>query len=114
MSNGKKLHKSSTDKKICGVCGGIAEYFGVDSTWIRLAFCIGALCLSVGIWPYLICALVLPNDIDVAPAAPEVYPENIAEENKAAEKECPICGYPIAADTQFCPNCGQPIQQELQ
>lgn len=33
----KKLYKSKTDKKICGVCGGLGEYFNVDSTIIRLA-----------------------------------------------------------------------------
>ena len=32
----KKLYKSNTDKKICGVCGGIAEYLGIDSTEVRL------------------------------------------------------------------------------
>ena len=32
----KKLYKSNTDKKVCGVCGGIAEYLNVDSTIIRL------------------------------------------------------------------------------
>ena len=35
---GKKLYKSSTDKKIAGVCGGIAEYFNIDSTLVRLAW----------------------------------------------------------------------------
>lgn len=32
----KRLYKSSTDKKVCGVCGGIANYFDVDPTVIRL------------------------------------------------------------------------------
>ena len=32
----KKLFRSSTDRKICGVCGGIAEYFNIDSTLVRL------------------------------------------------------------------------------
>ena len=32
----KKLYKSSTDKKLCGVCGGLAKYFGIDSTIVRL------------------------------------------------------------------------------
>ena len=32
----KKLYRASIDKKICGVCGGIAHYFGVDSTLVRL------------------------------------------------------------------------------
>lgn len=34
--NNKKLYKSADDRKICGVCGGIAEYFNVDSTLVRL------------------------------------------------------------------------------
>ena len=34
--NEKKLYKSSTDKKLAGVCGGIAEYFNIDSTLVRL------------------------------------------------------------------------------
>ena len=36
----KKLYKSNTDKKICGVCGGIAEFFGIDSTLVRLGWVI--------------------------------------------------------------------------
>ena len=35
---GKKLYKSNTDKKIAGVCGGIAEYFNIDSTLVRLGW----------------------------------------------------------------------------
>ncbi len=34
----KKLYKSTTDRMVCGVCGGIAEYFNVDSSLIRLAW----------------------------------------------------------------------------
>lgn len=33
---GRKLYKSETDRKILGVCGGIADYFGIDSTIVRL------------------------------------------------------------------------------
>ena len=40
MNLDKKLYKSSTNKMLAGVCGGIAEYFGVDPTWIRLAWVI--------------------------------------------------------------------------
>lgn len=36
----KKLYRSSTDKKISGVCGGIAEYFGIDSTIIRIIYAV--------------------------------------------------------------------------
>ena len=38
--NGKRLHKSDSDKKLCGVCGGIAEYFDIDPTLVRLAWII--------------------------------------------------------------------------
>lgn len=34
----KRITRSSTDRIIAGVCGGLGEYFGIDSTWIRLAF----------------------------------------------------------------------------
>ena len=61
MSEGKKLYRSSTDKKIFGVCGGIAEYFDVDVTIIRIAFIIALLCVGGGLLAYLICALVMPE-----------------------------------------------------
>ena len=41
----KKLFRSSTDRKICGVCGGIAEYFNIDSTLVRLGVVL-LLCLA--------------------------------------------------------------------
>lgn len=61
MSEEKKLYRSKTDKKIFGVCGGFAEYFGVDVTIIRIAFIIALLCVGGGLLAYLICALVMPE-----------------------------------------------------
>ena len=58
----KKLCKSSTDRKICGVCGGIAEHFGIDSTVVRLIFVIFGL-VSVGVIFYIIAALLMPQDV---------------------------------------------------
>ena len=58
---GKKLYKSNTDRKLCGVCGGIAEYFGVDSTLIRLLWIAVALMAGGGIIAYIIAALVMPD-----------------------------------------------------
>ena len=57
----KKLYRSQTDKKLCGVCGGIAEYFEIDSTLVRLAWVLFALCIGSGIIAYIIAALVMPN-----------------------------------------------------
>jgi len=56
-----KLSKSSTDKKVCGVCGGIAEWLGMDSTAVRLIFIILVLVFGLSLWVYIIAALIMPN-----------------------------------------------------
>lgn len=48
--NGKRLHKSESDKKLCGVCGGIAEYFDIDPTLVRLAWIIFAWRAAAACW----------------------------------------------------------------
>ena len=58
----KKLYKSSTEKKIDGVCGGIAEYFNVDPTVIRLAWVIFSCLGGSGLLAYIICAIVMPRN----------------------------------------------------
>lgn len=57
----KKLYKSNTDKKICGVCGGIAEYFGIDSTIVRLILVLTVLFAGTGVLAYIIAAIVMPE-----------------------------------------------------
>ena len=57
----KKLYKSNTEKKLDGVCGGIAEYFDVDPTVIRLAWVIFSLCGGSGLIAYIICAIIIPR-----------------------------------------------------
>ena len=57
----KKLYKSSTDKKVDGVCGGIAEYFDIDSTVVRLAWVIFSCLGGSGLLAYIICAIVMPR-----------------------------------------------------
>ena len=57
-----RLHKSATDKKISGVCGGIAEYLGVDPTIIRLAWALLAFGWGTGVMAYIICAIVFPEE----------------------------------------------------
>ena len=58
----KKLYKSETDKKICGVCGGIAKYFSIDATLVRLALVVFCLLGGSGILAYIIFALVMPEE----------------------------------------------------
>ena len=58
----KKLYKSNTDKKLCGVCGGIAEYFNIDSTLVRLAWVAFTFFGGSGILAYIIAAIVMPAE----------------------------------------------------
>lgn len=58
----KKLYRSLKDKQFAGVCGGFAEYFGVDSTLIRLAWLLSILFAGTGLLLYIICAIVIPEN----------------------------------------------------
>ena len=62
----KKLYRSKTDKKLAGVCGGLAEYFNMDSTVMRLVVVLLAL-FSVGVLAYIVAALVIPEKPDEIP-----------------------------------------------
>lgn len=59
--NEKKLYKSSTDKKLAGVCGGIAEYFNIDSTLVRLGWVLFGLLGGSGLLAYIIAAIIIPE-----------------------------------------------------
>lgn len=61
MEENKKLYRSNSDKKLFGVCGGIAEYFNVDSTIVRLIVIVIALACGVGLIGYLLAALIMPK-----------------------------------------------------
>ncbi|MBR3731175.1 MAG: PspC domain-containing protein [Spirochaetales bacterium] len=61
----KKLCRSSTDKKLFGVCGGLAEYFGMDSTVMRVIWVLVTLLTGIGlslIIVYLVMGLVMPEN----------------------------------------------------
>ncbi|MBQ8800195.1 MAG: PspC domain-containing protein [Lachnospiraceae bacterium] len=59
----KKLKKSRTDRKLCGVCGGLAEYLNMDSTIIRLIWALLILAAGTGLLAYIIAAIIMPEDI---------------------------------------------------
>ena len=56
----KKLYRSRKDRKLAGVCGGLAEYFDIDPTIIRVIWAVLALCYGTGLLIYLVMALVVP------------------------------------------------------
>ena len=59
--NDKRLYRSTTDRMIGGVCGGLAEFFNIDPTIVRLIFVILLLTGSAGFWIYLILLVVVPE-----------------------------------------------------
>jgi phage shock protein C len=70
--HGRRLTRSATDKRIAGVCGGLAEYFGVDSTAVRLLWVIlSILCGAVigGVIAYVIAWLIIPRPHTVSPSS---------------------------------------------
>ena len=71
----KKLMRSSTDKKLGGVCAGLAEYFDMDTTLVRALWLLVVLCGGTGILLYVILWIVLPlAPAQVQAAAPPQGP----------------------------------------
>lgn len=63
MENQRKLVRSINDKMIGGVCGGIAEYFGWDSTLIRIIWALATIFTAfAGIIVYIILWIIMPKD----------------------------------------------------
>ncbi|MBR4739410.1 MAG: PspC domain-containing protein [Bacteroidales bacterium] len=62
MDNYKRLTRSTTDRRIAGVCGGVAKYLNVDPTVVRILFLIALICGSLGFWAYLIIWIAAPED----------------------------------------------------
>ncbi|MDF2656110.1 MAG: phage shock protein PspC [Bacillota bacterium] len=57
----RKLYKSSNDKVLAGVCGGIGEYFAVDSVIVRLLWVVFTLMGGAGLIAYIIAAIIIPE-----------------------------------------------------
>jgi phage shock protein C len=75
----KKLYRSKEDRWLGGVCGGLAKYFNVDSTLIRVLFILFALAIGGGILAYIIMWIVIPEEPDSLDA------ESVAEVEGAEE-----------------------------
>ena len=60
----KRLYKDKQNEKICGVCAGIAKYFSIDPTLVRLALILFCILGGSGVLAYIICAIVIPDEPD--------------------------------------------------
>jgi phage shock protein PspC (stress-responsive transcriptional regulator) len=61
----RRLTRASDDRMVCGVLGGLARYFAVDSTWLRIAYALGSFFTAIipGIIVYAMLALIIPGDV---------------------------------------------------
>ena len=62
VNTAKKLVKSQSNKKISGVCAGLAEYFGIDATIVRLVFALCLLFFGCGLTAYIVCLILMPRE----------------------------------------------------
>ena len=59
--NGKKLYRNTENKMVAGVCSGIADYFDIDPTLVRLGWVLFSLLGGSGLLAYLIAAIIIPE-----------------------------------------------------
>lgn len=60
--NGKRLFRSESNRMLCGVCAGIAEYFNLDPTLIRLAWALFCVLGGSGVLAYILAAIIIPPE----------------------------------------------------
>lgn len=60
----KKLYRATVDRKILGVCAGIAHYLDVDPNVVRLVTVVLVFAAGLSLWVYLIAALLMPETPD--------------------------------------------------
>jgi len=63
----RKLYKIEQGKKLCGVCGGVAEYLNMDPSIVRIIWAVLSLAWGTGLIIYIVAALVLPYKTDLLP-----------------------------------------------
>ena len=61
LMNGKKLYRNTENKMLAGVCSGIADYFDIDPTLVRLGWVLFSLLGGSGLLAYIIAAIIIPD-----------------------------------------------------
>ena len=60
----KKLYRIRRDRQLAGVCGGVAEYFGMDPSIVRVIWLVAGICTGIGFIAYVVAACVIPEKPD--------------------------------------------------
>jgi len=80
----KRLYRSQSDRMIWGVCGGLAKYFDIDPTIVRVIAVLTIFLGSFGIWAYIILAIVVPLEGSKTTEPKEAIKENVEEMKETA------------------------------
>ena len=80
-----KLYRSQSDRMLFGVCGGLAKYFGIDSTIMRIIVVLLALVTGIGILVYIILAFIVPLEGSGKITPKEIVMDNVAEAKTTAQ-----------------------------
>ena len=83
----KKLYRSKSDRKIGGVCGGLGEYFGVDSTLVRLAAVVLIFASGAGLIAYIVAWAIIPERPNHVDVSYEAKSSSVGEEEKKEASE---------------------------
>ena len=84
--NVKKLYRSTSDRMIAGVCGGLGEYFDIDPTLVRLIFVLGTVfSFSALFWAYIVMLIVIPEEPVASQAIVDAPAASTEEEVPPAE-----------------------------
>lgn len=67
MNEPKKMYRLDKGAVLAGVCGGVAEYFNLDPSLVRIAAAILFFAGGLSIWVYIIAAVILPKKSDIYP-----------------------------------------------
>jgi phage shock protein C len=69
MEEPRKLYRSRTQRMVAGVCGGLAEYFNLDATLMRVLFLVLAVVGGSGLVIYLVMWIIVPDESKIPPSA---------------------------------------------
>ncbi len=86
----QRLYRSSSDKMIAGVCGGLGKYFGVEATLVRLVFLLLLFLGGGGFLLYLILWIIVPEEQQVGAAPQEVVQANTQDLAQSAARNGPL------------------------
>ncbi|MBF7096549.1 PspC domain-containing protein [Alkalibacter mobilis] len=88
----KRLFKSRKDKMVLGVCGGVAKYFGIDASVVRIIWAVTALVYGTGVLLYLIAAFILPYEDELYGRSNESVEDNDQDQRSDTENQRKVLG----------------------